>query len=74
MLAERGNEISDGLMELPHTQPLDVIAAEEISSLAAQLEAIDGDLERRGGPFWALSGTTPSRSRALEEVAAREMR
>jgi hypothetical protein len=47
-LAERAAEVRDALMELPHAQPLDVLAAEEIGSVIAALEAIDRDLEARG--------------------------
>ena len=35
-------------MTLPHVAGVDVIAAEEIGSILAQLEAIDRDLEERG--------------------------
>jgi hypothetical protein len=35
-------------MELPHTQPLDRLAAEEIASLCVRLERIDSDLDERG--------------------------
>jgi len=48
VLAERAEEIATALMGAPHTVPLDVLAAEEIGSLIAQLEAIDGDLEQGG--------------------------
>lgn len=48
VLAERAEEIATALMGAPHTVPLDVLAAEEIGSLIAQLEAIDADLEARG--------------------------
>ena len=34
-LARRAREIADALMELPHVQPLDVLAAEEIGSVIA---------------------------------------
>jgi hypothetical protein len=48
LLAERAAEIRDALMTLPHAQPLDVLAAEEIGSMIAALEAIDADLLERG--------------------------
>ena len=48
ILAERAGEIRDALMTLPHAQPLDVLAAEEIGSVVAALEAIDRDLAERG--------------------------
>jgi hypothetical protein len=44
VLAPRAEEIAAALMELPHAQPLDVLAAEEIGSLLASLEAIDAAL------------------------------
>jgi hypothetical protein len=47
-LAPRAREIAEALMAAPHTVPLDVIAAEEIGSLVALLEAIDSDLLQRG--------------------------
>ena len=48
VLAQRAEEIATALMSAPHTVPLDVIAAEEIGSVLAQLEAIDRDLEQGG--------------------------
>jgi hypothetical protein len=48
VLAERAEEIAEALMELPHVQALDVLAAEEIGSTVAALEAIDRELEKRG--------------------------
>ena len=48
VLASRAAELTDQLMELPHVQPLDRVAAEEIASLVVRLEAIDKDLEDRG--------------------------
>jgi hypothetical protein len=48
VLAERAEELARALMEAPHTVALDSIAAEEIGSITAQLEAIDADLEERG--------------------------
>jgi hypothetical protein len=39
LIAERAAEIRDALMTLPHAQPLDVLAAEEIGSVIAALEA-----------------------------------
>lgn len=35
-------------MDLPHVQPLDRLAAEEIASLCVRLERIDADLDERG--------------------------
>jgi hypothetical protein len=43
-LAPRAEEIADALLTLPHVHPLDTLAAEEIGSLLATLEAIDGAL------------------------------
>ena len=48
VLAPRAEEIADGLMGLPHVRPLDALAADEIGSLVARLEAIDRDLDQRG--------------------------
>jgi hypothetical protein len=45
--APRAREVADGLMELPHVQPLDRLAADEIGSIIARLEAIDRDLHER---------------------------
>ena len=47
-LAPRAREIAAALMELPHAVPIDVVAAEEIGTLVARLEAIDRDLDERG--------------------------
>src|SRR4051812_39648828 len=47
-LAPRAREVADALLAAPHTAPLDQIAAEEIGSLVATLEAIDLDLLERG--------------------------
>jgi hypothetical protein len=47
VLAPRAEEIARSLMELPHAQPLDVLAAEEIGSMLATLEAIDAALADR---------------------------
>jgi hypothetical protein len=46
--APRGQEIADALMQLPHVTEFDAIAAEEIGSIVARLEAIDRDLDQRG--------------------------
>ena len=48
VLAPRAEAIADELMTLPHVHALDRIAAEEIGSVLAHLEAIDADLARRG--------------------------
>jgi hypothetical protein len=68
VLAPRAHEIAEALMSLPHVAGLDAIAAEEIGSLLAALEAIDRDLEKR----------TPARAggRLLEHKArlSRELR
>lgn len=45
VLAPRAAEIADALMRLPHVAGADVLAAEEIGSILAALEAIDGQLE-----------------------------
>ena len=48
VLAARAEEIAAALTTLPHVQTLDVLAAEEIGSVLAALEAIDADLAERG--------------------------
>ena len=48
VLAPRAQEIRDALMELPHVGGVDVLAAEEIGSILAALEAIDQDLTKAG--------------------------
>ena len=48
VLAPRAQAIAEALMELPHVQPLDLLAAQEIGSIVARLEAIDRDLDERG--------------------------
>lgn len=45
VLAPRAEEITEILMEAPHVVALDSIAAEEIGSLIAHVEAIDKELE-----------------------------
>src|SRR5947207_15180471 len=47
-LAPRAREVADQLMSLPHVRPLDALAADEIGSIVARLEAIDLDLDQRG--------------------------
>ena len=61
VLAPRAEEIRDALMTLPHAQPLDILAAEEIGSIIAALEAVDRDLRERG----------PGRTKSLLEHKAR---
>jgi hypothetical protein len=48
VLAPRAREIADQLMGLPHVRPLDALAADEIGSIVARVEAIDRDLDERG--------------------------
>ena len=48
VLAPRAHKIGNELMQLPHVHPIDRVAAEEIGSLVARLEAIDKDLDERG--------------------------
>lgn len=48
VLAPRAQELTEQLMTLPHVRPWDVLAAEEIGSLIAHIEAIDADLDARG--------------------------
>jgi hypothetical protein len=48
LLAPRAREVADALLAASHTVPLDQVAAEEIGSLVALLEAIDEDLAKRG--------------------------
>src|SRR2546430_2705176 len=47
-LVPRAREVADALLDAAHTVPLDQIAAEEIGSIVATLEAIDRDLLERG--------------------------
>src|SRR4051812_29429657 len=46
VLAPRAREIAEQLMTLPHVSGVDVLAAEEIGSILAALEAIDQDLAK----------------------------
>lgn len=55
VLGVRAAEVTDALMTMPHTHPLDRLAAEEIGSIVAALEAIDRDIDRRGVPAKARS-------------------
>lgn len=48
VLAPRAREVADQLMCLPHVRPLDALAADEIGSIVARIEAIDLDLDDRG--------------------------
>jgi len=48
VLEPRAREIADSLMAAAHTSPLDQLAAEEIGSLVALIEAADRDLAERG--------------------------
>jgi hypothetical protein len=48
ILQPRAEEVAASLMQLPHASPLDAVAAEEIGSVVAALEAIDADLAARG--------------------------
>jgi hypothetical protein len=48
LLQPRAQEIAEALLQLPHVEPLDQLAAEEIGSLIAALERIDVQLNRRG--------------------------
>src|SRR3954468_6985360 len=47
VLARRAQEISDAVMEAPHTVPLDAIGAGEIGALVARIEALDKALDGR---------------------------
>jgi hypothetical protein len=47
VLAPRAEEIAERLMELPHASSIDSVAAEEIGTIVATLEAIDKDLRER---------------------------
>ncbi len=72
VLAPRAEEIASALMELPHTTPLDVLAAEEIGSLLATLEAIDaaladGRVENKRGEVRHLLDVKARLSRQLRE-------
>ncbi len=54
VLAPRAEKIADALMSIPPAQPLDLLAAQEIGSLLATLEAVDkaladGRVENRRG-------------------------
>jgi hypothetical protein len=75
VLAPRAEEIADALMELPHAQPLDVLAAEEIGSLLATLEAVDralgdGRVENKRG-HTALARREGAALAAAARVAGR---
>jgi hypothetical protein len=48
ILAPRAKEISNAIMAAPHVSALDRIAAEEVGSLIALVEAIDRDLANNG--------------------------
>ena len=48
VLAPRAREIAELILCAAHTSPLDRIAAEEVGSLIALVEAIDGDLATTG--------------------------
>jgi hypothetical protein len=60
VLAPRGHEIADNLLALPHAVGVDAVAAEEIGSTVAALEAIDLDLAQRGAS--ARSRKNPPRT------------
>jgi hypothetical protein len=47
VLAPRAAEIAEALLQLPHVQPLDRLAAEEIGALVARVEALDAALDKR---------------------------
>jgi hypothetical protein len=47
--AERAQVVASAILEAPHTDALDWIAAREIGALVALIEAIDRDLAKRGG-------------------------
>ena len=47
VLAPRAAEIAEALLQLPHVQPLDRLAAEEIGALVARIEALDAALDAR---------------------------
>ena len=61
-LAPRGREVADSLLEAPQAVPLDQIAAEEIGSLVALLEATTSNLANGESPigtatcgrFWTI--------------------
>jgi hypothetical protein len=40
-------EVAEALLALPHTQPIDRVAAEEIGALVARIEALDVALDAR---------------------------
>lgn len=48
ILPPRAREIAESILAAPHVSALDRIAAEEIGSLVALVEAIDGDLATNG--------------------------
>jgi hypothetical protein len=75
VLAPRAEQIAAALMELPHAQPLDVLAAEEIGSLMATLEAVDralsdGRVENKRGEVGHLLDVKARLSRQLREWLA----
>lgn len=48
VLAPRAEELADALMQAPHVNALDCIAAEEIGALQAHLEAVEEQLRQPG--------------------------
>jgi hypothetical protein len=71
-LAPRAEQIAAALMEIPHAQPLDLLAAQEIGSLLATLEAIDralsdGRVENKRGQVRHLLDVKARLSRQLRE-------
>jgi hypothetical protein len=75
VLAARAEEIADALMHLPYAHPLDVLAAEEIGSLMATLEAVDaalsdGRVENKRGQVRHLLDVKARLSRQLREWLA----
>jgi len=47
LLAPRARELADALLALPHVQPIDQLAAEEIGALVARIDAVDAALDAR---------------------------
>jgi hypothetical protein len=71
-LAPRAAEVAEAPLELPWAQPLDRLAAEEVGSVIAALEAIDqaladGRVENKRGQVRHLLAMKATLSRTLKE-------
>ena len=70
MLAPRAKEIADALMSLPHVGGVDVLAAEEIGSVIAALEAIDLELAAHGTKTTTRKWLMEHKARLSRELRA----